>query len=96
MFHDDEFVSVDLTDVSNNLLTESLKNLHFMGVEMMGSLAARSKLTVSLQIVLADVKLSTGSGELAGTVQTIALVVMWTNLGGMFKNIVKQFIQKCS
>lgn len=93
MFHDDEFVSEDLTEVSNNLVTESLKNLHSMGVEMMGPLTRRSKLTVSLEIVLADVKLSAGGGEPAGTVQTVALVVMWTNLGGC-SNIVKQVIQK--
>lgn len=80
--HDDEFVSVDLTKVFNILLTESSENLHFMGTELMGPLTGRSKLTDTLEIVLADVKLDAGGGEPAGTVQTIALVVMWANLQG--------------
>lgn len=78
--HDDEFVSVDLTKVFNILLTESSENLHFMGTELMGPLTGRSKLTDTLEIVLADVKLDAGGGEPAGTVQTVALVVMLANL----------------
>lgn len=32
-------------------------------------------------MVQADVKFGAGGGELTGTVQTVALVVMWTDLG---------------
>lgn len=78
--HDDEFISVDLKKVFNILLTESSENLRSMFINIMGSLTRRAKLTVALEIVLADVKLVAGGGELAGTVQTVALVVMWADL----------------
>lgn len=64
------------------LLTESSQNLHSMRFNIVGSLTGRAKLTVTLEIVLAYVKLAAGCGELAGTVQTIALVVMWADLEG--------------
>lgn len=48
----------------------------------MGPLTRRAKATVTLHIVLADVKLDAGSAEPAGTVQPFAFVVMWANLKG--------------
>lgn len=80
MTHDDEFISVDLMKVFNILLTESSENLHSIHINIVGSLTPRAELTVALEIVQADVKLGAGGGELAGTVQTIALVVMWADL----------------
>lgn len=43
-------------------------------------LTCRAKLTVTLEMVLADVKLGACGGKLAGAVHTIALVVMWAYL----------------
>lgn len=63
--HDDEFVSVDLRKVSNILLTESSGNLRSVRVNIVGSLTRRAKLTVTLEIVQADVKLGARGGELA-------------------------------
>lgn len=55
------------------LLTESLQGLH---VDIVGSLTGGAKLTVPLEMVLADVKLVAVGFEPAGTVLTVALVVM--------------------
>lgn len=77
--HDDEFISVDLIKVFNILPTEPSEDLS-MHVNMMGPLTRRAKLTVTLEIVQADVKLVAGGGELAGAVQTVAFVVMCTDL----------------
>lgn len=46
----------------------------------MGSFACRSEPTVSLEMVQAEVKFGAGGGELAGTMQTTAPVVMWADL----------------
>lgn len=82
MFHDDEFVSVDLVKVSYVLLTEAFENLHLCGTKIMAPLTRRPKFTVTLEVVQAEVKLAAGGGELAGTVQTIAFVVMRADLQG--------------
>lgn len=76
MFYNDELVPIELTKFCNILLTESSEALHFVGMELVGSLTCRSKHTVTLQIVLANVELLAVGGILAGTVQTCALVVM--------------------
>ena len=55
------------------LLTESSQGLH---VDIVGSLTGRAKLTAPLEMVLADVKLVAVGFEPAGTVLTVALVVM--------------------
>lgn len=81
MTHDDEFISVDHKKVCNILLTEPSENLRSLCFNVMGPLTRRAKLTVTLEVVLADVKLGAGGGELAGAVQTVALVVMWAYLG---------------
>lgn len=47
----------------------------------MGPLTVRAKLTVTLEMVQADMQLGAGSGEPAGAVQTVALVVMRAYLG---------------
>lgn len=82
MFHDDEFVSVDLVKVSYVLLTEAFENLPLRGSKIMAPLTCRSKLTVTLEVVQAEVKLAAAGGELAGTVQTTAFVVMRADLQG--------------
>lgn len=48
----------------------------------MAPLTRRPKATVTLEVVQAEVKLAAGGGELAGTVQTIAFVVMRADLQG--------------
>lgn len=70
--------------VFNILLTESIEDLRSMSVNFMGSLTRRAELTVSLEIVLADMKLCAGSGELAATIRAVALVVMWADLEGVW------------
>ena len=80
--HNDEFISVDLQNVRNILLAESFEELHSLCIDSMCSLTRRAKLTVTLEIVLADVKLGAGSSKPAGAVHTVALVVMWANLEG--------------
>lgn len=82
MFHDDEFVSVDLVKVSYVLLTEAFENLHLRVTKIMAPLTRSPKLTVTLEVVQAEVRLVAGSGELAGTVRTIAFVVMRADLQG--------------
>lgn len=82
MTHDDEFISVDPLKVFNILLTEDMENPHSLCVNSMGSLTRRAKFTVTLEIVLADMKLDAGGAELAGAMQTVALVVMWAYLEG--------------
>lgn len=82
MFHDDEFVSVDLVKVSYVLLTEAFENLHLCRTKIMAPLTLRPKLTVTLEVVQAEVKLDAAGGELAGTVQTTAFVVMRADLQG--------------
>lgn len=76
---DDEFISVDLRKVFDDLLTDS-ECLCLLHVDLVGSLTRGAKLAVSLEMVLADVKLGARSGEFAGTVQTISFVEMWANL----------------
>lgn len=80
LFFDDAFVSVYLRKFYNIFLAESSENLHSLGTEVMGPLTRRSKFTVTPQKVLADVELGAGGGELAGSMRTIAFVVMWANL----------------
>lgn len=93
MFHDDEFVSVDLVKVSYVLLTEAFENLHLRGSKIMAPLTCRPKLTVTLEEVQAEVKLAAGGGKLAGTVRTIAFVVMRADLQG--KEVVVLLQQTC-
>lgn len=76
---DDESISVDLRKVFDDLLTDS-ECLCLLHVDLVGSLTRGAKLAVSLEMVLADVKLGARSGEFAGTVQTISFVEMWANL----------------
>lgn len=80
---DDEFISVDLKKVCNIFLTESSENLRSIGINSMCSFARGAKLTVTLQIVQADVELGAGSGEFAGTVHTVAFIVVLADLEGV-------------
>lgn len=79
---DDEFISVDLKKVFNVLLTDSSENLFVLRVNTVGSLTRRAKLAVTMEMVMADVKLGARVGELAGAVLTISLVVMLADLEG--------------
>lgn len=93
LFCDDELVSVDVAEVCEIFLTESSENGRSVGAKMMGPLTRRSKLTVALKKVLADMKLNASGGELAGTVQTFTLVVMHAYLetrtgGGLCQRII--------
>lgn len=92
--HDDEFVSVDLRKVSNIFLTQSSGNLRSVRVDIVGSLTRRAKLTVTLEIVQADVKLGARGGELAGAVHTVALVVMWADLRKQIRIILQQQLEQ--
>lgn len=62
------------------LLTESSEGLRSLHVDIVGSLTGRAKLTDTLEVVLADVKLVAVGFEPAGTVLTVALIVMWADL----------------
>lgn len=63
LFCDDELVSVDVAKVCDIFLAESTENGRSVGAKMVGPLTRRSKLTVALKKVLADMKLSASGGE---------------------------------
>lgn len=74
--HDDQFISVDLGKVLNNLWAESFKKLHSLCIDTVGSLTRSPETTVTLEEVLADMEFCAGGGVFAGAERPISLVVM--------------------
>lgn len=78
LIHDDEFIVVDLVKILNILLTEPSQC-----IDGVGSLTRGAKLTVTLEMVLADMEFCAGGCKFTGSKRTIALVVMWAYLKGI-------------
>lgn len=91
---DDELVSEDCVKVLNILPTKSLEKLHCLCIKSVASLAAGTKFTVTLEIVLAHMELGAGGGEAAGAMQTVARVVMCTYLREQVRVVLQQQLEQ--